>query len=121
MRTVATMADGWNCPGASLGLLDDRLAFLAKACERADRSIDDLRLSCQIVCAVDDEKAANHPAMAMFNPDLGFVGDAERSAARARELMSKGITDFNCIVAPGPRGRAALERMIDEVRPKVTG
>jgi alkanesulfonate monooxygenase SsuD/methylene tetrahydromethanopterin reductase-like flavin-dependent oxidoreductase (luciferase family) len=121
LRTVATMADGWNCPGAALGLLEDRLVFLTDACKHADRSLDELRLSCQIVCAVGDDEAANHPGMAMFNPALGFVGDAEHSAARARELIEKGVTDFNCIVAPGARGRAALERLVNEVRPKVVG
>lgn len=121
MRTVAWMGDGWNSPGAALGILDDRLELLRVECENRGRSMDDLRLSAQIVCAIGDDEAAQHPGMAMFNPQLGFVGDAENAAARARELIDKGITDFNCIVPPGARGRACLERMVNEVRPKVTG
>ncbi len=119
LRTVAQMGDGWNSPGAALGVLDNRLAFLASACEARGRSIDDLRLSCQIVCAVGDDEAVQHPGMAMFSPQLGLVGSADDAARRARELIDKGMTDFNCIVPPGARGRACLERLINDVRPKV--
>ena len=118
MRTVAWLGDGWNCPGAALGMLDNRLELLRVECENRGRAMDELRLSCQIVCAIDDDEAAQHPGMAMFNPQLGFVGDQTKAADRARELMDKGLTDFNCIVPPGARGRAALERML-EVRAKV--
>jgi alkanesulfonate monooxygenase SsuD/methylene tetrahydromethanopterin reductase-like flavin-dependent oxidoreductase (luciferase family) len=100
-------------------MLDDRLAFLREACEKVGRSIDDLRLSCQIVCAVGDDEAAQHPGMQMFNPKLGLVGSVDQATARARELLGKGITDFNCIVPPGSRGRACLERLVNEVRPNV--
>jgi alkanesulfonate monooxygenase SsuD/methylene tetrahydromethanopterin reductase-like flavin-dependent oxidoreductase (luciferase family) len=118
MRTVAWLGDGWNCPGAALGMLDNRLELLRVECENRGRPMDELRLSCQIVCAIDDDEAAQHPGMAMFNPQLGFVGDQTRAADRARELMDKGISDFNCIVPPGARGRACLERML-EVRAKL--
>jgi alkanesulfonate monooxygenase SsuD/methylene tetrahydromethanopterin reductase-like flavin-dependent oxidoreductase (luciferase family) len=118
MRTVAFMGDGWNSPGAALGILDNRLEVLAGAMDERGRSMDELRLSCQIVCAIDDEQAAQHPGMAMFNPQLGFVGSIDQAAKRARELMDKGLTDFNCVVSPGARGRACLERLI-EARAKV--
>jgi alkanesulfonate monooxygenase SsuD/methylene tetrahydromethanopterin reductase-like flavin-dependent oxidoreductase (luciferase family) len=113
MRTVAFMGDGWNSPGAALGMLDSRLALLAATMEERGRSMDELRLSCQIVCAIDDEQSAQHPAMAMFNPQLGFVGSVDDAATRARELIAKGVTDFNCVVAPGPKGRAALEKLVE--------
>jgi alkanesulfonate monooxygenase SsuD/methylene tetrahydromethanopterin reductase-like flavin-dependent oxidoreductase (luciferase family) len=119
IRTVAWLGDGWNSPGAALGMLDNRLELLRVECENRSRSMDELRLSCQIVCAVGDDDAAQHPGMAMFNPQLGFVGSVDQAAGRARELMDKGLTDFNVIVGPGPRGRACLERMM-EVRAKVT-
>lgn len=119
MRTVAYMGDGWNSPGAALPVLDNRLAFLGAAMDERGRSMDELRLSCQIVCAVGDEASANHPAMAMFNPAEGFVGSVDQAAARARELIDKGVTDFNMVVPPGSKGRACLERMVNEVRPKV--
>jgi hypothetical protein len=32
--------------------------------------------------------------------------------------MDKGITDFNCVVGPGARGRACLERLL-EVKAKI--
>jgi alkanesulfonate monooxygenase SsuD/methylene tetrahydromethanopterin reductase-like flavin-dependent oxidoreductase (luciferase family) len=113
MRTVAFMGDGWNSPGAALGILDSRLALLAGAMEERGRSMDELRLSCQIVCAIDDEASAQHPGMAMFNPQLGFVGSIDDAASRARELMDKGVTDFNCVVAPGAKGRAAIEKLVE--------
>lgn len=119
MRTVARMADGWNCPGAALGFLDDRLAFLGKACADAGRSLSDLRLSVQIVGTVGDDEATQDPRMQMFNAQLGLVGTPDEAAARARELLDKGFTDFNCIVPPGSRGRACVERLVNEVRPKV--
>ncbi len=119
LRTVAQMGDGWNCPGAALGALDARLQFLAEACEKRGRSLSDLRLSCQIVCAVGDDEAAQHPGLQMFNPPLGLVGSVDNAAARARELMDKGIADFNCVLPPGRRGLACLDRLIDEVKPKV--
>ncbi|HYZ93443.1 MAG TPA: LLM class flavin-dependent oxidoreductase [Actinomycetota bacterium] len=117
LRTVATLADGWNCPGAALGYLDNRLEFLKSACDKAGRDPSDLRLSCQIVCAVGDEEAAQHPGLAMFNPPLGLVGTVDQATARARELIDKGVTDFNCVIPPGSKGRACLERLLNEVRP----
>lgn len=117
LRTVAQMGDGWNSPGAALGVLDDRLAFLTEACAKAGRSMADLRLSCQIVCAVGDEEAGQHPGLAMFSPQHGLIGSVDQAAARARELIGKGITDFNCVVPPGRRGLACLDRLIQEVKP----
>lgn len=118
IRTVAWLGDGWNCPGAALGMLDDRLELLRVECENRGRPMDDLRLSCQIVSAIDDDDAVQHPGMAMFNPQLGFTGSIDNAADRARELMDKGLTDFNVIVPPGARGRACLEKTL-EMRAKV--
>jgi alkanesulfonate monooxygenase SsuD/methylene tetrahydromethanopterin reductase-like flavin-dependent oxidoreductase (luciferase family) len=119
LRTVAKMGDGWNCPGIALSMLDDRLAFLGKALADAGRSLRDLRLSCQIVAAVGDDEAMQDPRLAMFNPSLGLVGSVDQVAARARELVDKGVGDFNCIVPPGERGRAVVERLVGEVKPRV--
>ncbi len=119
LRTVAWMGDGWNSPGAALGMLDNRLELLRTECEHRGRSMESLRLSCQIVNAIGDDEAAQHPGMAMFNPQLGFVGSADQAADRTKELMDKGLTDFNCVVPPGARGRACLERLL-ELRAKVT-
>lgn len=119
LRTVATMADGWNCPSAILGIVENRVERLRTECERAGRSMGDLRLSLQIVCAVGDDEAAQHPGLQMFGPERGIVGSVDQAAARVRELQSLGFTDFNCIVPPGRRGRACLERLINEVKPKV--
>ena len=119
LRTVATMADGFNCPAAMLHIIEERLPFLAKACAAAGRSIGDLRLSCQIVAAVGDDEAANDPRTAAFNPQLGLIGTPEQAAARVRQLMSLGFTDFNCMVPRGSRGRAIVERLVNEVKPLV--
>lgn len=119
LRLTARECDGWNSPGAALAVLPDRLPFLAKACADAGRSITDLRLSVQIVGAVGDDEAAQHPGMAMFNPALGLVGTPEQAAGRARELISLGVTDFNCVVPPGSRGKAIVERLVNEVKPLV--
>lgn len=117
LRTVAMMAEGWNCPGAALGILDDRLAVLDAALDKAGRNRTDLRLSVQIVCAVGDDEAAQHPGLVMFGPQHGLIGTAQQAADRVRELMEKGFTDFNCVLPPGRRGRACLERLVGEVRP----
>ena len=114
------MADGWNSPAAALGALDDRLELLRAECARIGRKIEELRLSCQIVCAVGDDEAAQHPGLQGFNPQLGLVGSVDQAAARARELMDKGLTDFNCMLPPGRRGLACMERLIGEVKPKVS-
>jgi len=119
LRLVAKECDGWNSPGAALAAFEGRRAFLAKACADNGRSIEELRLSVQIVAAVGDDEAAQHPGMAMFNPSLGLIGSPEQAAARARELMALGVTDFNCIVPPGNRGRTIVERVINEVKPLV--
>jgi alkanesulfonate monooxygenase SsuD/methylene tetrahydromethanopterin reductase-like flavin-dependent oxidoreductase (luciferase family) len=119
IRTVAQMGDGWNTPGAALDVLDSRLALLRKECERRGRDMAELRLSAQIVCAVGDEEAGQHPGLQMFSPALGIIGSVEQATSRVRELMDKGITDFNCVVPPGRRGRACLERLINEVKPKL--
>lgn len=119
LRTVATMADGWNTPGAALGQLDDRLAFLREACTKAGRTIDELRLSAQIVCAVGDDEAAQHPGLMMFSPQLGLIGSVDDAAKRAEELIGKGITDFNCVIPPGSKGQTCLERLVNEVKPRV--
>jgi alkanesulfonate monooxygenase SsuD/methylene tetrahydromethanopterin reductase-like flavin-dependent oxidoreductase (luciferase family) len=120
LRTVVSLSDGWNCPGAALGALDNRLEFLRAECDRRGRDVRELRLSCQIVCAVGDDEAARHPGLMMFNPSLGLVGSVEQATARARELMDKGITDFNCVIPPGSKGRACLERLLNEVRPSLS-
>ena len=120
LRLVAREADGWNCPGAILPVLDDRLGTLQRACESAGRSISELRLSIQIPCAVGDDKAKTHPRLAGFNPDAGLIGSVDQAADRAGELMSKGLTDFLTIVPPGSSGRACLERLVTEVRPRLT-
>jgi alkanesulfonate monooxygenase SsuD/methylene tetrahydromethanopterin reductase-like flavin-dependent oxidoreductase (luciferase family) len=121
IRTVAMMGDGWNTPGAALGALDSRLALLREECDRRGRDINQLRLSAQIVCAVGDDEAAQHPGLQMFNPQLGLIGSVDQAVARARELMDKGVADFNCVLPPGRRGRACLERLINEVKPKLQG
>jgi alkanesulfonate monooxygenase SsuD/methylene tetrahydromethanopterin reductase-like flavin-dependent oxidoreductase (luciferase family) len=119
LRTIAREADGWNCPGAALPMLEDRLGFLAKACADRGRVIGDLRLTCQIVCAVGDEEGAQHPGLAMFAPQFGLIGSVEDATRRASELVEKGFSGFHCIVPPGSRGRACLERFITEVRPRI--
>lgn len=118
IRTVAWLGDGWNSPGAALGMLDSRLELLRVECENRGRPMDELRLSCQIVCAIDDDDAVQHPGMAMFNPQLGFTGSIDNAVDRARGLMDEGLTDFNVIVPPRARGRVCLEKML-EVRAKI--
>ena len=118
MRTVAWMGDGWNSPGGALSILDNRLELLRVECDNRGRSMEDLRLSCQIVCAIGDDEAAQHPGMAMFGPEQGFIGDERQAMDRARSYLDKGMTDFNCVVPPGPRGRACLERLLN-VRAKL--
>lgn len=119
LRLVAREADGWNCPGAALPALDDRLAKLRAACERYGRPFDELRLSCQIACAVGDDEAVGHPALAMFSPQHGFVGSVDQAVQRAGELMEKGITGFHVQLPPGRRGKACFERLATEVRPQL--
>jgi alkanesulfonate monooxygenase SsuD/methylene tetrahydromethanopterin reductase-like flavin-dependent oxidoreductase (luciferase family) len=116
---VAEHAGGWNCPSNSLGSLDERLATLRSRCERAGRSIEDLRLTCQITCTVGDEEAESRPDVAIFGPQNGFRGTPEQAADRAGELIGKGISGFHCIVPRGDRGLDILARMLSEVRPKV--
>jgi alkanesulfonate monooxygenase SsuD/methylene tetrahydromethanopterin reductase-like flavin-dependent oxidoreductase (luciferase family) len=119
IRTVAMMGDGFNSPGAALAALDSRLELLNTEMDKRGRSMDELRLSVQIVAAVGDDDVANDPRMAMFNPQLGLVGSPQQAADRAKELIDKGVTDFNCIVPPGSKGRAIVERLINEVKPLV--
>jgi len=119
MRTVARQGDGWNCPAVALGMLDDRLAFLKRECEKAGRPFDDLRLTAQITCTVGDEEAESRPDIAMFGAQNGLRGSVDEAVERAHELMAKGVTGFHCIVPRGSRGRAILERVANEVRPKL--
>lgn len=120
LRLVAEEADGFNSPGALLPRIDDRLDHLRKACEDAGRSIDDLRLTCQIVCATGDDEAAEHPGLAMFSPSEGLIGSVEQTVQRAGELQELGFTGFHVIVPPGSRGKACLERLVGEVRPQLS-
>jgi alkanesulfonate monooxygenase SsuD/methylene tetrahydromethanopterin reductase-like flavin-dependent oxidoreductase (luciferase family) len=119
LRTVARMGAGWNCPGAALPALDNRLTFLRAECERIGRDFDELRLTSQIVCAVGDDEAAQHPGLGMFSPQLGLIGSVDQAIERAKELTGKGFTEFNCVLPPGRKGRACLERLLNEVKPKV--
>jgi alkanesulfonate monooxygenase SsuD/methylene tetrahydromethanopterin reductase-like flavin-dependent oxidoreductase (luciferase family) len=119
LRLVARSADGWNCPAIALGGLDDRLAYLRSQCERFGRSIDELRLTCQITCTVGDEEAESRPDVAMFGPENGIRGSVDQAVERVTELIGKGISGFHCIVSRGERGRACLERLLTEVRPRV--
>lgn len=119
IRTVAMMGAGWNCPSAALAAFDSRLELLRVECDKRGRSMSDLRLSCQIVCAVGDDEAAQHPGLAMFGPERGLVGSVEQVVERVGTFMDKGMKDFYCIFPPGRRGRACLERLIGEVKPQV--
>ena len=119
LRTVARDADGWNCPSIALPLIRDRIAFLTEQCERSGRSIKDLRLTCQIVCAVGDDELTTKPELAMFGPDHGLVGSVDQAVQRAGELMEQGVEGFHVITARGDRGRACLERLVNEVRPQL--
>ena len=94
-------------------MLDNRLDLLPRRVrEPWPRRWTSSASPCQIVCAIEDDDAVQHPGMAMFNPQLGFTGDVENATARARELMDKGVTDFNVIVPPGARaGARGLEKM----------
>jgi alkanesulfonate monooxygenase SsuD/methylene tetrahydromethanopterin reductase-like flavin-dependent oxidoreductase (luciferase family) len=120
LRTVAREADGWNSPAIALGAIDDRLAFLRAECEKAGRSFDDLRITCQITCTVGDEEAESKPEVAMFGPQTGIRGSVEEAADRLGELVGKGVSGFHCIAPRGDRGYAILERLQNEVRPRVT-
>lgn len=119
LRLIAREADGWNCPAMVLGGLDDRFSLLTNECEKAGRSIEDMRLSVQIVCAVGDDQAAKAPFLQMFEPQFGLVGSVPQAVERAGELMAKGIRDFNVILPSGEAGRACLERLLGEVRPQL--
>ncbi len=119
LRMVAEEADGWNCPAVALPMVDERVGFLREACDRAGRSISELRMTVQIACAVGDEEAEHDPVLANFAPQLGLVGTVNAAARRVEALMELGITGFYCIVPPGPRGRACFERLVTEVRPFV--
>ena len=119
LKTIAREADGWNSPAIALGMLDERLAFLRAECEKHGRSNDDLRLTCQITCTVGDDEAESRPEVAMFMPQNGLRGSVEQAIERANELVGKGIEGFHVIVPSGDRGRACLERLLNEVRPKV--
>lgn len=121
IRFVGAEADGWNCPALALDGLEGRLKLLDEACTEAGRSIDDLRLTCQIVCAIDDPKFSEDPRLSLFKPEFGLVGSVDEVAARMRELADQGMEGFHVLVARGDRGKRSLERLISEVKPKVTG
>jgi alkanesulfonate monooxygenase SsuD/methylene tetrahydromethanopterin reductase-like flavin-dependent oxidoreductase (luciferase family) len=119
LRTVARQGDGWNCPAVALGLLDNRLEFLRAECEKAGRSIDELRLTCQITCTIGDDEAESRPDVAMFGPQNGLRGSVDEAVERASELASKGISGLHVIAPRGSRGRAILERLVTAVRPQL--
>ena len=120
LRLIAAEGDGWNCPAAALASVDERIAFLRNECARRGRSLSDLRLSVQIVCAVGDDNALAHPLLGTFAPELGFVGSIDSTVDRMRHLVGLGFSGFHCIVPPGPAGLDCLERLVNQVRPRVT-
>lgn len=119
LRLIAREADGWNCPGVLLARYDERLEYLRGACERFGRPLSDLRLTVQIACAVGDEEAAKQPMMSFFGGEHGLVGSIESARERATEMMRKGVEGFHVILPRGDAGRACLDRLVEEVRPKV--
>lgn len=121
LRLIAAEADGWNYPATALARVEERAAFLALACDERGRPISELRRTMQIVCAVGDEQALQHPALANFAPQLGLVGSVDAAARRLSDLIELGFTGFYCIVPPGPSGRACFERLVNDVRPRVLG
>ncbi len=119
LRLIAAEADGWNCPAAALGSVEERLAFLGSECERRGRRLSELRLSVQIVCAVGDDSGLAHPMLSAFAPELGIVGSIASAADRLRYLIGLGFSGFYCIVPPGPSGLACLDRLLVDVVPRV--
>jgi alkanesulfonate monooxygenase SsuD/methylene tetrahydromethanopterin reductase-like flavin-dependent oxidoreductase (luciferase family) len=118
LRLIAQEADGWSIPWPSPGV-EERVAFLAQACQEAGRDIADLRLSCTIFCAVGEDDAASDPRYAMFRGEHGLVGSVDHAVQRAGELMALGIRDFAVALPGGSRGRSCLARLLTEVRPQV--
>ena len=55
----------------------------------------------------------------MSMPKNGLRGSVEQAIDRANELVGKGLEGFHVIVPSGDRGRACLERLLQEVRPKI--
>src|SRR2546428_11297428 len=107
-----------NCPASALANIKERAAFLARACEERGRTSSELRRTVQIVCAVGDDQALQHPALANFAPHLGLVGSVDTAARRLSDLIELGLTGFYCIDPPGSHRRACLERLVNHVRPR---
>ena len=110
---TARAADEWNCPGALLGMYDERRAYLEKRLEKHGR---DVRRTCQIVFAAGEEEPP--AALAMFNPGLGLFGSADRMAERAAELKDAGVSGLFGIVL-GRRGLDAMAEALPAVRAAV--
>lgn len=118
LRLVAREADGWNCPGVALPMVEERVSFLRSACERYGRKFEDLRLSCQIVCSIGEEGPIDQ-RLSFFAPEHGLVGSVDKVVDRAGQLIEMGFEGFHVIVAGGTKGRDSLERLIREVKPKL--
>lgn len=119
LRFIAKEADGWNCPGVLLSRYDDRQQCLKDALERNGRPMSDIRLSVQIACAIDDEEAAKQPMLQFFGGDHAFVGSREQVIERASQFAEKGVEGFHLVLPRGPSARASLDKMMEEVKPKV--
>ena len=119
LRLIASEADGWSIAWPAPGV-EERVSFMAEACERAGRTIGDLRISCTIFCAVGDPDALHgDPRYAMFRGEHGFVGSVDQAVHRAGELMALGIEDF-CLALPGgSKGLVSLDRFLADVRPQL--
>ena len=119
LRLVAKHGDGWNSPGTFLARFEERLQFLSKVCEENDRSIDELRITVQIACAIDEPEVAEHPVVQIFGGEDALVGSVSEVVDKLGRYRDLGVEGVHVVLPPGDGGPRSLERLVKEVVPQL--
>lgn len=127
LRLAARYAQRWNCPMNSAHDVERLHGILAAHCRDADRNVDDIIVSEQMLVvmgATEDEfqtKLATAKAMLGGFADIdrvGVLGTPDRVIAQLRTRMDRGVTDF--AVMFGDLGmNETLELFSREVMPAI--
>lgn len=126
LKTVAEIADEWNCPASSALEFDKKYEALKKHCGDVGRNINDIRISQQTVCVLVnnknelDEKLKKAQRRYGFFGDvgkLGIVGTPEDCIKKIESDIKKGISKYTIFFSDVLK-KETLELFAKEVIPE---
>lgn len=103
LRTVAGLADEWNCPATHSEECERKIGVLRNHCAEVGRDPDEIKISQQTVCVLAGDETELEEKLQKAQRRYGFFGDIRkigivgtpaRCIEKIRENEGKGITKY---------------------------